>query len=789
MLQTLRQLASLIADSGVKKNKIIHEMPVLRCTEMEVIMKNYALNQRGKRVAWQGLPAAIATGLFAMTLTPSVLAQSEQDDMGEIGLLEEVIVTAQRREQTMQEVPMAISAFTGEQLAKLQADNLDSLQGAVPNLNLVQGRGSNSSVNAYIRGVGQPDALQSFDPAVGVYLDDVYMSRIQGALFKLYDIERIEILRGPQGTLYGKNTPGGAIRLITRTPGDELEAQAGVLGGAYGRWQVKGYVSGPVADNFSLGFSVLHDEHDGFVTDPATRKKYNDEDTTVVRLKGNWDISDDVNMVFSADYTNEDVRLTLGRSEVLLYSLNYAADFGSVGIVPRSPAPTSDWDFKTETSMTDRPWQSTDHWGVNATVNWEINDHTNMRSITAYRDLDTSSYIDIDATELELGDVLVELDQNQFSQEFQFLGDNGDNLHWVAGAYYLKEKVPSHQEAYADDFLMWMGIPISFLRTIDDDLKTTSYAVFGQVDWAFADNWNLGLGLRWTKEKKDYFRTTSTFSNILGVADPAFSFDDSDSWNDWTPTITLDYALSDAVRLYGRVAKGFKSGGFNGRANGPADVSTFDPETVWTAELGAKTVMAEGRFSANYAIFWSKYDDFQARVSVGDGVDFRFPVLNAAQLEINGAEVEMNWVPVDPLSFAAQIGYLDSKYSKGGFYGADGIEDEPAFSPKWTGRFASTYTIDVNSSSYVSFSLAASYRDGMWLSVENKPALTEDSYWVWDTVVSWAINDNWTVRMGAKNLTDKLYRVEGQEFSSVGGIQTAYYGHPRTWYLSLDFRY
>ena len=241
-------------------------------------MKKSELKQRGRMIAWQGLPAAIATGLLAMTLTPLALAQSEQDDMGEIGLLEEVIVTAQRREQVMQEVPMSISAFSGKELAQLQANNLDAIQGAVPNLNLVQGRGSNSSVNVFIRGVGQPDALQSFDPAVGVYLDDVYMSRIQGALFKLYDIERIEVLRGPQGTLYGKNTPGGAIRLITRTPGDEFEAQAGALMGSFGRWQVKGYISSPLTEDFALGFSVLHDENDGYVTDPvdgtiAVRKK------------------------------------------------------------------------------------------------------------------------------------------------------------------------------------------------------------------------------------------------------------------------------------------------------------------------------------------------------------------------------------------------------------------------------------------------------------------------------------------------------------------------------------
>jgi iron complex outermembrane receptor protein len=698
--------------------------------------------------------------------------------------LEEVVVTAQRREQALQEVPMSISAFTGEQLAALQADNLDSLQGAVPNLNLVQGRGSNSSVNAFIRGVGQPDALQTFDPAVGVYVDDVYMARIQGALFKIYDIERIEVLRGPQGTLYGKNTPGGAIRLVTRTPGQEFEAQAGVLVGDYDRFQARGYVSGPLSDNFAMGLSVLHDERDGFVTDPTTGKDYNDEDTTVVRFKANWDASEDVNVVFAADRTTEDVALTLGRAEAALTSIDFAT-----GVVVRQPAPTSEWNRQTRTSFENGEGQEVENQGASLTVNWEFGQSTALKSITAYRELDAELYIDIDATEWELGDVLVAVDQNQFTQEFQLLGSSG-NVDWVAGLYYLNEELPSHQEAYADDFLLLGGVPISFLRTIDDNLETKSYAAFGQVDWAFADQWSLGAGLRYTEEKKDYCRSTSTFSNILGNADPAFAFCDSDSWGSWTPTFTLDYAWTDDVHFYGRLAKGFKSGGFNGRANSAADVSTFDPEEVWTAELGAKTTVADGRLQANYTVFASRYDDFQARVSVAEGIDFRFPVLNAAELDIKGAEVELNWLATENLQLSTQIGYLDAKYGSGGFTGSDGVADEPAFSPEWTARFAGIYSINLAGGSTIQLAADANYRDSMWLSVENVAPLTEGDYWVLNGWVSWiSPQQNWTVMAGIKNATDELYKVEGQEFRSVSNIQTAYYGDPQTWTLSLEYRY
>ncbi|MGD8359422.1 MAG: TonB-dependent receptor [Lysobacterales bacterium] len=733
------------------------------------------------------LPLALCAALLsAVALPATAFAQAGEDDEASAGLLEEVIVTAQRREQPLQDVPMSVSAFNGEQLAQLQADNLTALQGAVPNLNLVQGRGSNSSVNAFIRGVGQPDALQTFDPAVGIYLDDVYMSRIQGAMFKLYDIERVEVLRGPQGTLYGKNTPGGAIRLITRTPGDTFEAQAGLTVGNFSRVEAKGYIAGPVTDNFSLGFSALHNERDGFVTDPTDGRKYNDENSTVARMKGVWTANDAVTVEFSADYTHEDVALTLGRAEADLTSW----DLGTGEYPVLLPAPTGDWNWETRTSLGDAGGQKVDHWGGNLTVSWDINDSTRLKSITAYRDLQADLYIDIDATELQLGDVFVGIDQNQFSQEFQLLGNNGDDIDWVAGLYYLKEKVPSHQEAYADDFLKYYGLPIAFLRTIDDDLQTTSYAAFGQVDWRFADRWSLGVGMRYTNEKKDYFRTTSTFTDLLGNADPAFAFDDSASWDSWTPTVTLDYDLNDDVRLYGRVAKGFKSGGFNGRANSPADVSTFDPETVWTGEIGAKTTMADGRLVANYALFMSKYDDFQARVSVADGIDFRFPVLNAAKLDIKGAEAELTWLPIDALQLSTQIGYLDAKYGAGGFSGSDKIPDEPAFSPEWTARLFGMYTVDLSGRGSISLGASGNYRDSMWLSVDNLDTLSEGSYWVLDGFVTWTgPEQHWSVTAGVKNATDELYKVEGQEFRSVGNIQTAYYGDPRTYMLSVEFKY
>ncbi len=725
---------------------------------------------------------AIYTALLATAsaATPFAVAQEGATT------LEEVLVTAQRREQSLQEVPMAVSAFTRQQLDDLQADNLDSIQGAVPNLNLVQGRGSNSSVNIFLRGIGQPDALQSFDPAVGVYLDDVYMSRIQGSMFKLYDIERIEVLRGPQGTLYGKNTPGGAIKLITRNPGEELEAAASLTLGNYDRTQGSVYVAGPLTDTLSASFSVLHDERDGFVTDPIDGEEYNDENTTVMRLKSVWTPNDRFQAIFSADYTQEDVALTLGRAEAPLVSV----ELSDGSVVPRFVPSNDDFDFDTSTSLGDRDGQETDHWGVNLTLAYDLSDTVTLKSITSYRDLESNLFIDIDATALELGDVFVGIDQDQFSQELQLLGDNGSNLNWVVGAYYLQENVPSAQEAFADDFLLFLGSPVSFLRTIEDDLETTSYALFGQLDWAINDQWSAGVGIRYTYEEKEYSRSTSTFSNVLGNADPAFAFEDDDDWDAWTPTFTVGYTPSDTLNFYGRVARGFKSGGFNGRANSADDVSTFDPETVWSLELGAKAIMLDGRLSANFAVFESRYEDFQARVSVGDGIDFRFPVLNAAELDISGAELEVTWLATEALELSAQVGYLDAEYGDDGFSGSDGIMDEPAFTPDWTGRLAAAYNFSLPGGSSIRVGADASYRDDMFLSVENVAPLTEGSYWLVNAFAAWTSADaHWNVTAGVRNATDEVYRTEGQEFRSVGNIQTAYYGDPRTYSVSLNYLY
>lgn len=722
---------------------------------------------------------------LGLVMTPAVWAQDTNDE--DTVALDDVKVTARRTEESQQDVPIAVTSFSREDLEDAQAENLDSLKGAVPNMNLVQGRGSASSANIYIRGIGQPDALQTFDPGVGVYVDGVYLSRIQGALMSLYDVERIEVLRGPQGTLYGKNTIGGAVNVVTRRPDGETAGEVQVLAGNYGKLSSSFYYKGAISDRTNASISALYRLDNGFVEDEFNGQHYNDRDNNSVRLLLNSQVNDRLSWDFSIDYTDQENALTLGRSESALIALDFN-DLANPVLL--SLPPTGEYDFRGRTSFNNDENQELRHVGASFTLNYDINDAWQFKSITAHRDLQSDSYIDIDATEFELGDVFVGVDQNQFSQEFQFLYDNDKGFNAVMGLYYLNEEVPSHQEAYANDFLLFAGVPLDFLRTIDDDLETTSYAVFAQGNWTLSDRWGLTAGIRYSKDDKDYQRTTSTFSAAGPFLEGTFAFADSDSWDSVTPMVSVDYQLSDSSMMYLSASKGFKSGGFNGRANGEADVSSFKPETVWTYELGGKSMLLDNRMRLNYAVFTSDYEDFQARVAEDIS---SFPVINAAELDISGAELEVTWLLSAATQVYSSVGYLDAEYKT--FFDfrqpdLDRSDDIPPFSPDWTFRIGMNHTFYMDSGALLRFGVNGNYTDDMYLSVDNQEALTQDDYWVFNAYAVYDFaNPNWSLSVGAKNLTDEVYKIDAQEFSSVGNIQTAYYGDPRTWYAALNYRF
>src|SRR5215218_6325371 len=358
--------------------------------------------------------------------TPAADATAATNNEGDDTATGEIVVTARRTEERLQRVPSSISAFNERALDRIQAQDTTGLQGAVPNLNIVQGRGSSNATNIYIRGIGQPDALQTFDPAVGVYIDDVYLSRIRGTQMDLLDIERVEVLRGPQGTLYGKNTIGGAFKVVTRKPGQDLRANASLGIGSYDQLEMKAAVSGPLSKTIAAGISFLRATRDGFVRDEVLDRRYNDKDTIGVRGALAFTPSDKLRVDLTADYSKDDAALNVGRPLNDLVSA-----FGFVETSPNKEG-TGRYDFTGRTTPGLPNSTKLKHYGFAGTVAYDLTDALTLRSITAYRNLKTSDFIDIDATQWQVGDVFVGVKQHQTSQELQ-LAYSGDRLNFVGG--------------------------------------------------------------------------------------------------------------------------------------------------------------------------------------------------------------------------------------------------------------------------------------------------------------------------------------------------------------------
>ncbi|TCT25814.1 TonB-dependent receptor [Thermomonas haemolytica] len=709
--------------------------------------------------------------------------------------LDTVTVTARRRAESIQDVPVAVSAFGEDQLKDLQASNVDGLQGAVPNMNIVQGRGSANSVNVFIRGIGQPDALQTFDPGVGMYVDDVYYSRINGALFSLFDIADVEVLRGPQGTLYGKNSTGGAVKLTTKDPFSYEGGAAELTYGDYGRAEARFYAGGKLSDTVAGSIAGAWITNDGYVKNRAGGHNFNDDDTRSVRAKLGFKPSEAFEAMLSLDYTKQDAALTMGRPMANLVRTDVV--FGPVVL---QPGETGKWDYSAQTSFAPGKGQQMTHQGVSLSMQWNLSQAWLLKSITAYRKLKTHSFIDIDASKWELGDVLVAIDQDQKSQELQLQFDNGSNLRAIFGAYWMREHVPSYQEAYASDLYAVAGSRVSFLRTIADDLTTTSTAAFAHASWEFVPSWTLSAGVRWTRDHKDYERTTSTFwgAPFTGLNGTVPFPRTGATWTAVTPSFSLQKKISAGLMWYASANRGFKSGGFNGRANTPYDVAhaKYNPEYVWTYETGLKMESADHRLRGGITAFTSRYKDFQARVSQDVST---FPVLNAAALSIQGLELEGSAMLGERTTVTGQMSWLDAKYDRFDDFRLDpsypGYDPNVShahvpFSPRFTSRIAVNHAIPLPDGGMLSFGGDVSYRTRTWLSVDNRDVLSQPAYTVVGLYGVWDSPEyKWQVRVGVRNLTDERYMIDGQEFASVANIQTAYYGLPRNWYASVRYNF
>lgn len=710
----------------------------------------------------------------------------------------DVVVTARRRAESLQDVPIAVSAVSGETLEAAGVQDLTAVSQSMPNVTLENSRATNSTLTAFIRGVGQQDPVAGFEQGVGIYLDDVYLNRPQGAVLDVYDVERIEVLRGPQGTLYGRNTVGGAVKYVTR----RLDASEPTFGArfSYGSYnQLDAVVSGsiPLSDTFRVGGAVALLTRDGFGTNLTTGEENYNKDVFSARFSAEFEPTEDLLIRFAIDHTRDDsaprqgYRLlpTISGAQPTLLNGDYDT---MAGITTFGP-------------IRDNKVTAT---GGQLLIDWSINENWTFKSITAYREDETESPIDFDSTAPQKFDAPVIYTNEQFSQELQLIYE-GDRVTFVGGLYYL--------DANAFDAFDVVFTTVTSFTLGDVDTKT--WAAFGEVTIDLSEQWSLTLGGRYTEDERTSRVIRQTF---LGVNSPYFGnagavnltptvtvggkqvvpeFNGSRTDEAFTPRVILAWEPNPNLNLYASYSQGFKGGGFDPRGNyANADVREgFLPETVDSYELGIKATLFDGRATANTAIFFADYSDVQipgSVIVVGPPVSFVGTVTNAGAAEMNGIEFEGAASFTDNLSGTLAIGYIDAEYTEfmsGGINVASSRDVQNT--PDWTGSGGLTYKAPLtvfNRSGEISFSGSAAYRGDTQQFEVAIPLLDQPGFWLYDAAINWTSDDG-HLKFGlyGRNLSDERYITSGYNFpgAATDNSVLAFWGNPRTVTATFSVNY
>jgi iron complex outermembrane receptor protein len=763
-----------------------------------------------------------------------VNAAAEQAE-AEISETGDIVVTARRRAESLQDVPIAVTAFSGEQLEQEGAIDITDIGDTAPNVTLEASRGTNSTLTAFIRGIGQQDPVAGFEQGVGIYLDDVYLNRPQGAVLDIYDVERIEVLRGPQGTLYGRNTIGGAIKYVTRRLPNRPELRARGTVGTYGQMDGVLTASYPVADMFRIGASVARLHRDGFGTNFTTGDDNYNKDVIAGRISAEIGNDDSALLRISADYT-KDTSNTRGGHR-LITSLQTGQE-------------PLDGVFNSRGALLD-PKQKVTSKGVAAHGQVEVADGLRLKSITSFRKDNSATPIDFDALAQVDVDVPAVYKNKQFSQEVQLEVDKGP-LSGVVGAYYL------NADAYtAFDVRLYTSLPLvlpGLTALTQGDVGTKTWAVFGDFSYEISPQFAVSVGARYTVDRRHAEVLRESY--ILGGSPefgsaPPFDTDAFDpvriaTTSDFegkrkdtalTPRVSVSFKPNDNHHLYASFSKGFKGGGFDPRGqsasapdldgNGTVtpeeryEYMDFDPEKVTSYELGWKASLLDKRVFTSLALFHADYKNLQIPGSIGCVVagvpSFCGATTNAARARIQGIEFEGDArLFGNPggarMNFGWSLGYLDSKFKK--YIGAGGIDfaDDRKIqnTPKWTGsgtlRYASPlYDGDLTLSSTLS------YRSKSQQFEVPTPLLDQKGFALLDASAVYELpGGHWTVGLHGKNLTNKKYITAGYNFlaqnANTGefltnpvtgnyiptlgteGVLTAYYGNPRQIMFTVGYK-
>jgi len=768
-----------------------------------------------------------------------VKAQSDnksslQDDTA----LEEILITARRREENMQDSPVAVSAFAAAALERRQIADTTDLDRVTPSLQFAtnaQLSGNNSAAVVFIRGVGQLDPTPAVDPGVGIYIDEVYMGRSLGGAMTFWDIANVQVLRGPQGTLFGRNTIGGAVLINTREPGPDLGGNVRLRVGEDNLIEAYGAVNLPFNETLSARLSLGTRQRDGYVERTFDGLDLGDDNSYSFNGSLKWEPSEDFGVIFRSDFTNEDengapfVFAGINESAAVPAIVSVAAGCPGATIpfaplVPGDPAfgapnvpeiddPRCANDFYDEGEFTNggnAPVESTlDAWGLSATANWQLNGNTILKSITALRNTEWTGIRDADNTPFTIITTDIDSESEQFTQELQ-VQVNVDQLSGVTGLFYFNETT--------DDRLT---VPLAFPPTPDViasilsggpgsrdlqivDLDTESIAVFTEWNIYLNEALSLSAGLRYTEDTKQF---RGTVLNLFPATEPdpdplptlatseggpLFIFDDTfeDTYTAVTGSAGLQYRWNEDVMAYLSFAQSFKSGGFNTRYNAPTADNlpvSFDEETVETWEAGIKADLTTN-FRLNVAAFTSAYDDIQ--LIYRQGV---VPLLfNAGSATIDGFELEFTYLPYHSLLVEGGISYLDDSI--------DDVTDIPdadtsitpdndlPLTPEVQANLGLEYQFSLSRDYGLTPRLDVSYTDSQFFDATNTALVAQNDAvtLVTGSLVLDNIPGDWTVTLGVDNLTDELYPIQGNASLGTLGYAEIIYARPRSWFASFS---
>lgn len=812
---------------------------------MRVISARAALLGTVAAAAFFTTPAAAATQANPNT-SPTTANNAPTQATAATASDQAIVVTARRRNELLLDVPIAVTAFSGEQLDRRGALDISDLAKTTPNVTLKASRGTNSTLTAFIRGVGQQDPVAGFEQGVGLYLDDVYLNRPQASLLDIYDVERIEVLRGPQGTLYGRNTIGGAIKYVTRkiaTDGPHASLRTNV--GTYGQLDVIGSASTPLTSQLRIGAAVARLSNTGFGRNLTNGLRNYNKDIWAARGTIEFEPAPGTFFRVSGDYTWDDSN-PRGGHRLIPNLCTTAACNGAYPVLGNV--------FDTQGGLND-PRQQVRSGGISLNGEIGLNDWLKFRTITAYRQDTTHTSIDFDALPYVDLDVPGIYRNHQFSQEVQLVADRGP-LQGVAGIYYLNAR------AYdAFDVRLYTTLPSvlpGLTAATVGDVGTKTWAAFADFTYNFSPQWSLSLGGRYTDDRRhaQILRQTDILGGqpLLGGSPPfgtgvviatTSNFEGSRADKAFTPRASLTWKPNRDQTLYLSYSKGFKGGGFDPRGQSSQaptqnyqdvyNFMTFNPEKVDSYEVGWKASVLDHRLQFATAVFDAEYKDVQvpgsAGCTVGGVQTFCGITTNAGGARFRGVELETNLragedlaTAGDRLTLSGSLGYLDAKYThfigivtqdiNGNVIPATQVDlaqyRKIQNTPKWT----LSGTLDYDTPAFggrLDLNTTVSYRSSSQQFELRSPMLDQPGFALWDANLVWRSPGNrYELGLHGKNLANQKYIIGGYNFllqnpytgafilngagnpiPTLGrtGVLTAYYGNPRQVFLSAAINF